>query len=148
MIRCLSALLFLFFCLPVNTFADSNLDSDKELSWSVFPIVIYNSDVGFGFGGRGVIKNIYSREESFDLILFGSTRGEQWYAFTFSIPDFELRQGKLYPFSFDLKIEYNKKLKSNFSHHIDLCSWSAKCDGSFSVFLVFVQVVFLFWFFP
>jgi outer membrane protein assembly factor BamA len=114
MLRQRSIIIFLFFWLYKIAIADSDFESDKDLSWSVFPFVIYNSDFGFGFGGKGVIKNIYSRDESFDLILFGSTKGEQWYAFTFSIPDFELRQGKPYPFSLDFKIEYNKRLKSNF----------------------------------
>jgi len=109
-----SVLFFLFLWLPLLLYSDPVEEAEKQISWSVFPFVIYNSDFGFGFGGKGIIKNAYSRDESFDLILFGSSKGEQWYAFTFSIPDFELRQGKLYPFSLDFKIEYNKALNSNF----------------------------------
>jgi len=109
-----SVLFFLFIWLPLLLYSDSVEEAENQISWNVFPFVIYNSDFGFGFGGKGIIKNIYSRDESFDLILFGSSKGEQWYAFTFSIPDFELRQGKLYPFSLDFKIEYNKPLNSNF----------------------------------
>lgn len=75
---------------------------------------MYDSDIGLGFGGKGVIKNHFSRNESFDLILFGSTRGEQWYVFTFSIPDLEIRQRTVYSLAVDLKVEFNKKLKSNF----------------------------------
>lgn len=48
------------------------------------------------------------------MILFASSKGEQWYKFTFSVPDFELRQGKRYPLSLDLSMEFNKQLKSNF----------------------------------
>lgn len=86
----------------------------REPSISVFPILMYDSDIGFGFGGKGVIKNHFRKNESFDLMLFGSTKGEQRYAFVFSVPDFEIRQGKYYPLAFDMKIEYNKLLNSNF----------------------------------
>lgn len=88
--------------------------SSRTRSTSAFPILTYGSDVGLGFGGKGVIKNQFHHDESFDLILFGSSKGEQWYVFTFSLPDFEIRQGQRYPLAFDGKLEYNKILKSNF----------------------------------
>jgi outer membrane protein assembly factor BamA len=88
--------------------------TSKRRSTSVFPILMYDSDIGFGFGGKGIVKNQFQSNESFDLILFGSTKGEQWYVFTFSIPDFEIRQGTCYPLAFDVKVEYDKYLKSNF----------------------------------
>jgi outer membrane protein assembly factor BamA len=83
-------------------------------SWSAFPIVMYDSDIGLGIGGKGIVKNTFHKDESFDLVLFGSSRGEQWTVFTFSIPDFEIRQGRRYPLAFDFSVEYNKLLKSNF----------------------------------
>jgi hypothetical protein len=83
-------------------------------SWSAFPVVMYDSDIGVGFGGKAVLKNRFRRDESFDLILFGSSKGEQWTVFAFSVPDFEIRQGKLYALAFDLNVEYDKLLKSNF----------------------------------
>ena len=83
-------------------------------SISVFPILMYDSDIGFGFGGKGVVKNQFMKNESFDLMLFGSTKGEQTYRFVFSIPDFEIRQGTSYPLALDIKLEYSKLLKSNF----------------------------------
>jgi len=86
----------------------------NQPSWSAFPIVMYDSDIGLGIGGKGIVKNSLRADESFDLILFGSSKGEQWTVFTFSIPDFEIRQGKRYPLSFDLSVEYDKLLKSNF----------------------------------
>ena len=46
--------------------------------------------------------------ESFDIILFNSTKGEQWYKFVFSIPDFESRQGTKFPFALDISFEYDK----------------------------------------
>jgi outer membrane protein assembly factor BamA len=91
-----------------------NTNVDKQRSHSVFPVFMYDSDIGFGFGGKGIVKNQFQKDESFDLILFGSTRGEQWYVFTFSVPDFEIRHGKRYPVSLDVKLEYDKLLKSNF----------------------------------
>ena len=86
----------------------------KQRSSSVFPIITFASDVGLGLGGKGIVKNQFQQDESFDLILFGSNKGEQWYAFTFSMPDFEIRQGKRYPLALDVKLEYDKILRSNF----------------------------------
>jgi hypothetical protein len=99
-------------------FSESDLEKTdravRRQSTSAFPILMYDSDIGFGFGGKGIVKNCLRRDESFDLILFGSSKGEQWYVFTFSIPDFEIRQGKRYPVALDVKLEYDKLLKSNF----------------------------------
>ena len=88
--------------------------SSRKRSVSIFPILMYDSDIGLGFGGKGIIKNQFKLNESFDLIIFGSTKGEQWLVFIFSIPDFEVRQGTAYPWAFDLKLEFDKNLKSNF----------------------------------
>jgi outer membrane protein assembly factor BamA len=87
---------------------------EQKKSISVLPIIIYDSDIGFGFGVKGVTRNFLKKDESFDLMLFTSTKGEQQYVFAFSIPDFEVRQGIIYPFALDLKIEFDKLLKSNF----------------------------------
>ena len=46
--------------------------------------------------------------ESFDLILYNSTKGERWYRFVFSIMDMQRRQGKEYPLALDLIIDYDK----------------------------------------
>ncbi len=84
-------------------------------SFSLFPILMYDSDIGFGYGGR--IKSVgrLAEKESFDFIAFNSTKGERWFVFTFSIPDFEIRQGKAYGLSFDLRAEYDRFL--NFSYY-------------------------------
>jgi len=79
-----------------------------------FPILSYDTDVGFGYGAKGFFLNLLGHRESFDVTLFNSTKGERWYRFVFSMPDFELRQGTEYPFSFDLVIDYDKYLKMNF----------------------------------
>ena len=42
-------------------------------SISPFPIVMYDTDIGFGYGGRIKLVDFLARRESFDLILFNST---------------------------------------------------------------------------
>jgi outer membrane protein assembly factor BamA len=83
-------------------------------SFSPFPILMYDSDIGFGYGGRVKFVDYFRKKESLDLILFNSTKGERWYVFTFSLPDLEIRQGKRYGLGFDLKAEYDKYLSYNF----------------------------------
>ena len=80
-------------------------------SWSPMPILMYDNDIGMGYGGKIKFVDFLAKKESFDLILFNSTKGERWYVFTFSLPDTEIRQGKTYPFAFDFKFEYDKYLK-------------------------------------
>jgi len=80
-------------------------------SWSALPIAMYDNDIGFGYGAKAKIVDFLKKKESFDLILFNSSKGERWYVFTFSLPDIEIRQRKTYPLSFDLKFEYDKYLK-------------------------------------
>jgi outer membrane translocation and assembly module TamA len=46
--------------------------------------------------------------------LFGSTKGERLIDFTFSIPDFEIRLGKVYALSLDVKAKYNRILVDNY----------------------------------
>jgi len=80
-------------------------------SLSPMPILMYDKDIGFGYGGKIKFLDYLGKRESFDLILFNSSKGERWYVFTFSIPDFEIRQNRSYALSFDLKAEYDKFLK-------------------------------------
>ena len=79
-------------------------------SFSPFPILMYDNDIGFGYGGRVKFVDYLKKRESLDLILFNSTKGERWYVFTFSVADPEIRQGKRYGLAFDLKAEYDKFL--------------------------------------
>jgi outer membrane protein assembly factor BamA len=83
-------------------------------SFSAFPIAMYDTDIGFGFGGKGRFINYLKRKESFDLILFGSTKGERWAVFTFSIPDPEIRLGTRYGLAFDFRAEYDKYISYSF----------------------------------
>jgi outer membrane protein assembly factor BamA len=96
------------------TASQENEDIDTKRSLSAFPILMYDTDIGVGYGGKAKFVNYLSRKESFDLIVFNSSKGERWYVFSFSIPDTEIRQGKRYSLSFDLKAEYDKYLNYYF----------------------------------
>jgi len=87
---------------------------DTKKSLSAFPILMYDTDIGYGYGGKAKFVNHFSIKESFDFTVFNSSKGERWYVFTFAIPDIEIRQGKIYPLSFDLRAEYDKYLKYSF----------------------------------
>jgi outer membrane protein assembly factor BamA len=93
---------------------DDRIPPGSYKSFSPFPILMYDTDIGFGYGGRVKFVDYLGTKESFDLILFNSTKGEHWYAFTFSVPDIEIRQGHRYGLSFDFKAEYDKYLSYSF----------------------------------
>ncbi len=78
------------------------------------PIASYDTDVGFGYGIKAFFLDQLGSRESFDVILFNSTKGERWYRFVFSVPDFELRQGTMYPLALDVTLDYDKYLKNVF----------------------------------
>jgi len=106
LLKLYTLIVLLFFSFP-NTISgqqDSGYDSDLEL----FPIVNYDSDAGFGYGAKAFLFNQLGMNESFDLILYNSTKGERWYRFVFSIMDIQRRQGKVYPLALDLIIDYDK----------------------------------------
>ena len=86
----------------------------KTSDFEIFPILSYDTDIGFGYGLKSFFLNFLGINESFDLILFNSTKGERWYRFVFSLPDFELRQGKIYPYSLDLVVDYDKWISNSF----------------------------------
>lgn len=90
------------------------LAESDEFIWEAFPIASYDTDVGFGYGGKLFLLNPFSINESVDIILFNSTKGEKWYRAVFSYPDYELRQGKIYPISMDLTFDYDKYINTSF----------------------------------
>jgi endonuclease/exonuclease/phosphatase family metal-dependent hydrolase len=90
------------------------IPESAETKLEGFPILSYDTDVGFGYGAKAFFLNFLNLRESFDLTAFNSTKGERWYRFVFSLPDFELRQGKLYDLAFDLTADYDKYLKMNY----------------------------------
>jgi len=113
----LSIAAFLIFLLILITSAEASLAREttkNEKSLSAFPILMYDTDIGVGYGGKAKFVNYLAKKESFDFIVFNSSKGERWYVLTFSIPDIEIRQGKRYPISFDLRAEYDKYLKYYF----------------------------------
>ena len=92
----------LFFNLLAQT------DSTERAGIEPLPILSYDTDTGFGYGLKVFFYNRLNTEESFDIILFNSTKGEQWYKFVFSTPDFESRQGTEFPIALDVSFEYDK----------------------------------------
>ncbi len=97
---------------PCILFGNSVLKAEK--SWSTFPILMYDNDIGLGYGAKAKFVDYLHKKESLDFIVFNSTKGEKWYVFAFSIPDIEVRQRKKYSLSFDMRAEYDKLLKDNF----------------------------------
>ena len=92
-------------------------DSVKSVIGSTtepFPILSYDTDVGFGYGAKLFLLNRLGKNESLDMVLFNSTKGERWYRFVYSLPDFEVRQGRIYPLAMDLSVDYDKYLKNSF----------------------------------
>jgi len=94
---------------PADTIAPGSYKS-----FSPFPILMYDTDIGFGYGAKVKFVDYFGKKESLDLTLFNSTKGERWYVLAFSIPDLEIRQGKRYGLSFDFKAEYDKFLNYSF----------------------------------
>ncbi|KPJ69294.1 hypothetical protein AMJ44_04120 [candidate division WOR-1 bacterium DG_54_3] len=105
---------FLFFMI-ISSISNAEIPKEEsrksEKSLSVFPILIYDTDIGVGYGAKAKFVDYLSKRESFDFIFFNSSKGERWYVFTFAIPDIEIRQRKRYPLSFDIRAEYDKYLK-------------------------------------
>jgi outer membrane protein assembly factor BamA len=103
-------LFFLIVTLITSLKLDAQSDSLNRYSaeWEAFPIINYDSDAGFGYGGKAFLYNLLDHNESFDITLYNSTKGERWYHFAFSIIDMQRRQGKEFPLAFDLILDYDK----------------------------------------
>ena len=86
----------------------AQIDSTDRAGIELFPILSYDTDAGFGYGAKAFFYDQLNTRESFDIILFNSTKGEQWYKFVFSTPDFESRQGTEFPLALDVTLEYDK----------------------------------------
>ena len=54
------------------------------------------------------------KKESFDFLLFASTKGERWGKFVFSLPDFEIRNGKEFGWALDFTFDYDLMMNYNF----------------------------------
>ena len=106
-----------FALLDVKYGIASAADSAQNLATSkvdVLPILSYDTDAGVGYGIKSFFLNFSGRSESFDIVLFNSTKGDRWYKGVFSIPDFEMRQGTAYPLALDVTVDYDKWIHYNF----------------------------------
>ena len=86
----------------------------KGTKFEILPIASFDTDAGLGYGAKAFLLNAIRMRESFDLVLFQSSKGERWYRLVFSIPDFELRQGSTYPLALDLTFDYDKWIAYSF----------------------------------
>ncbi len=78
------------------------------------PILMYDTDVGVGYGAKLFLLNHLQRAESIDAIAFNSTKGQRWFRVLFSAPDFERRQRSAYPLSLDLFVDYDARIRASF----------------------------------
>jgi outer membrane protein assembly factor BamA len=91
--------------------------TNLEKEWEAFPIINYDTDVGFGYGAKGFFYNYLNHGESFDLTAYNSTKGERWYRFVYSLPDLQRRQGTEYDFALDFILDYDKWI--NYKYYIE-----------------------------
>jgi outer membrane protein assembly factor BamA len=82
--------------------------------FEALPILSYDSDTGFGYGAKVFFLNFLGWRESLDGVAFQSSKGERWYHVVVSIPDFELRQGTIYPLAVDLIVDYDRWIAYNY----------------------------------
>ncbi|MBE0644427.1 MAG: BamA/TamA family outer membrane protein [Bacteroidetes bacterium] len=101
-------------CARAQEASTSSSPTAGRVDWNHFPIVMYDTDVGFGGGYKTVLRNALGSQESFDLTLFASTKGERWVRLGASWPDAELRQGSEYPFALDVVLDYDKMISNSF----------------------------------
>jgi endonuclease/exonuclease/phosphatase family metal-dependent hydrolase len=92
----------------------NGVEESDRIAWDALPIAMYDTDIGFGYGAKGKAVNTLGWNESFDLILFNSTKGERWYRFAASFPDAELRQGRIFPLAVDATVDYDKMIRGSF----------------------------------
>ena len=70
----ISIYLFLvLFLSPIQALPDEN-KSDSKKSVSFFPILMYDSDIGVGYGGKAKFVNYFSKNESLDAIVFNLSK--------------------------------------------------------------------------
>ncbi len=99
---------------PLNAMGQDSSTSEGPHKLEFLPILSYDTDAGFGYGLKTFFLSYFHRDESVDVTLFNSSKGERWYKLVFSMPDFELREGKIYPVAVDLTIDYDKWIAYDF----------------------------------
>lgn len=123
-----SILLFLFVIwLFLNGAIIAQSDSSRE-NIEAMPLISYDTDVGLGYGGKLFLFDLFETEESFDFLLFNSSKGEQWYRFAYSYPDFESRQGTKFPIAVDLIAEYDKY--SKYTYYLPIAKYDCIYEKS------------------
>jgi len=113
--RFIAALFVLFIAFAEAGYSNSDstaVANEAKFEW--FPLLAFDKDIGLGVGAKGFLLNSLGQSESFDLTLFGSTKGERWVRFVFSLPDFELRHHKQYDYAVDLIFDYDLMIKNSF----------------------------------
>ena len=105
---------FVFAGSSIQLYSQTDSLSKQNNEWEVFPIINYDFDAGFGYGGKVFLYNFLRGKESFDLTVYNSTKGERWYRLVFSFPDIQRRQGTKYPIAFDLILDYDKWINFKF----------------------------------
>ncbi len=119
----------IFLMLALKFYAQSDSSFQNKSEWEAFPILNYDSDAGFGYGGKGFLYNFLNGKESFDITLYNSTKGERWYRFVFSMVDMQRRQGKKYPVALDIIIDYDKWINTKYYLTVyDFYSYSDKYE--------------------
>jgi outer membrane protein assembly factor BamA len=93
--------------------AEADTTAETPSSTDVLPIFSYDSNTGVGGGIKSFFLNHFGKDESFDAVLFASSNGERWYRLVASIPDFELRQARIYPVALDVSFDYD--IQNNYS---------------------------------
>ena len=100
---------YIFLILAASSEIIAQEDSIANKSnYELFPIINYDTDTGFGYGVKTYLYDLISKNESFDITIYNSTKGERWYKLFISFPDVERRQGKEYSLAVDLDIDYDK----------------------------------------
>jgi len=90
-------------------------NTDTLLSdMDIFPITVYDKDIGFGYGLKLFFLNQINFAESMDATVFHSTLGERWYRFVISLPDYEFKLQRVVPFYGQLIFDYDKWISSNY----------------------------------
>ena len=98
----------------MGEYDSSGIILPERSAFDIFPILMYDTDIGCGYGLKGKLVNALGHNESLDLTAFNSTKGERWYRFVASLPDVELRQGKTYQLAIDLAVDYDKLISNSF----------------------------------
>ncbi len=96
-----------------STYISRTADSLKA-DIEIFPIAVYDTDIGFGYGVKLFLLNNISIKESIDITFFRSTKGEQWYRLVISLPDAEYKLNKDVIFYSQFLADYDKWKSSNF----------------------------------